>query len=407
LIASTLLVFSIIAWQAIIWTAIVPAAELTAHILTQKAGAAISARRDGTPLPEGARFESGEPPAKPRFGRGAAVGVYVETVRRNLQAALGSPEVRINRLAAPSEVWVRLPDDGVWLVLTWRLAGPRAPLAALGLLATAALIVLAAAAFLARRLTAPLAGLAAAAARVAEGEKVEIETATGPSEVRSLAVAFQSMSHRLAELDEQRELMLGGISHDLRTPLARMRVAIELLDAKNAALLEEMAASIAEMDRMIGQFLHYARANYRESPASAVPDDIVRESLAMYSTDARLALALSASAPRLLAVECLRHTVRNLVQNALEYGRAPVTVRTTMAPGEVRLVVEDCGAGLTDAQWSEAVRPFHRLGAPATDGHSGLGLALVVRLVTKSGGAISSLRANGVYAVTVRLPAKA
>jgi two-component system osmolarity sensor histidine kinase EnvZ len=214
------------------------------------------------------------------------------------------------------------------------------------------------------------------------------------------------MSHRLAELDAQRELMLGGISHDLRTPLARMRVAIELLDAKDAALVEEMAASIAEMDRMIGRFLHYARANYRESPACAVLDDVVREALAMYRSEARLAFELCASAPRLFAVECARHTLLNLVQNALEYGRPPVRVRTAMAPGEVSVIVEDSGDGLSNEQWREAVRPFNRLGAPVSNGHSGLGLALVVRLVTMSGGSVSGENADGVFAVTVRLPAK-
>ena len=407
LIATTLLAFSIVAWQATIWTAIVPAAELAVHVLTQRAAAAIAARRGATPLPADALFDSGAPPAMPRYLRGFAFNVYVETIRKELQAALQSPEVRINRRAVPSEIWIRVADvPGEWLVLSWRLVGPKAPLAALGVLGAAALIVLVGAAVSARRLTAPLAGLAAAAARVAEGEKVEIDTGSGPSEVRSLAVAFQSMSHRLAELDEQRELMLGGISHDLRTPLARIRVALELLDVRDPALREEMAASVEEMDHMIGQFLHYVRANYRESPAFAVLDEVVRHCLTIYASDERVRLELNAAQTRLFAVECVRHTLLNLVQNALQYGRAPVTVRTALEADEMMLFVEDHGEGLSDMQWSEAVQPFHRLGTAPVNGHTGLGLALVERLVLTSGGSVSGRRTNGVFVVAIRLPAQ-
>jgi hypothetical protein len=137
------------------------------------------------------------------------------------------------------------------------------------------------------------------------------------------------MSQRLAELDEQRELMLGGISHDLRTPLARLRVAVELLDKDDAALTREIAANIEEMDRMIGQFLHYARAGYRETPARASLDEIVRQTLAIYASDERLRLEPGAAEPRLFAIDSVRHMLLNLVQNALEYGRPPVTVRSS------------------------------------------------------------------------------
>jgi two-component system, OmpR family, osmolarity sensor histidine kinase EnvZ len=405
LIASTLLAFSVVAWQAIIWTAVVPAAELAVHVLTQRAEEAVAARRAGSPPPADSRFDSGEAPATPRFRRNFAFNAYVETIRSGLKTSLDSPDVRISRLAAPTEIWVRVRDvPDQWLVLSWRLVGPRAPLAAVGVLGAAALIVLIGAGLSARRLTAPLAGLAAAAARVAEGEKVDIETGYGPSEVRALAVAFQSMSHRLAELDEQRELMLAGISHDLRTPLARIRVALELVETQDPGLREEMAASVEEMDRMIGQILQYVRANYRESPSAAVLDDVVRRCLAPYSSDARVSLELNAPARIAFAVECVRHTVPNLVQNALEYGRTPVTVRTAIEPNGIVLRVEDSGDGLSGEQWSEALRPFHRLRAAPGNGHSGLGLALVERLVRMSGGNVDSQRAGGVFVVTVRLP---
>ena len=409
LIAVALCAFSIIAWQTIIWTSLVPAAQNTVQTLSAKARAAIAAHDAGNPLPADARFESGPAPT-PRLIRGFAFSAYVESVRLQLQRELQSPEVRIARMAAPSEIWVRLAGSDQWLVLSWRFAGPRAPFTALILLGGAGVIVLLGAAVSARRLTAPLAGLAQAAGQVAEGRSVNIDTGSGPAEVRELAHAFQAMSNRLAQLDGQRELMLGGISHDLRTPLARMRVAVELLQDQDPPLIAEMAASIEEMDRMVGQFLHYVRANYQEVPTVAVLDSVVRESLAMYGADARLQLNLQAGATRRFAVQCVRHTVLNLVHNALEYGQAPVLIGTRIVADGVELSVHDAGRGLTPMQWREALQPFRRLetagnGATA-NGHSGIGLALIDRLVTNSGGMLSAEQSPEGFRVTIVLPAQ-
>jgi two-component system osmolarity sensor histidine kinase EnvZ len=406
LIAVTIAVFAVISWQAIIWTALVPSAEAAASLLTERAHAALAAQRSGGPLPEGARFESGGwVPMKPRYA-GLALRTYMERVRSRVAANLDASEVRIQRYAAPSEIWVRTPErPDAWLVLTWRIAGPGAPLATLVVWGAAAALALGAAALSARRLTAPLAELAAAAARVAEGERVQIETASGPSEVRSLAVAFQSMSHRLAELDAQRELMLAGISHDLRTPLARLRVAAELLDKDDAALTREITANVEEMDRMIGQFLHYARAGFRETPAGASLDEIARQTLAIYASDERLRLELGAADARLFAIDSVRHMLLNLAQNALEYGRPPVTVRTSATATAISFEVRDRGAGLSAAQWAEAMRPFHRLQDRPGGTHAGLGLAMVERLVRMCGGSWEGRQIEGGFTVTVRLPA--
>lgn len=405
LLAGTLLVFSFIAWQAMVWTIMVPAAELTAHVLTERAQVALAAAQAGQPMPENTRVVTAEgPDSVPRI-RGFAYTAYVDSIRTELQRSLHSSDVRISRIAPPSEIWVRLPDaQPRWLVMAWRLGSPKTPFAALLVLATGAFIVLAGAAFSAGRLTAPLANLAAAAARVAEGQTVAIETRAGPREVRSLAVAFQSMSHRLAELDEQRELMLGGISHDLRTPLARIRVGVELLETQDVALIDELVASVEEMDRMIGQFLHYVRANYREHATEAVLDTVLRATLAAHDFGVAIEFDLRADAPRAFPIECVRHTLINLVQNAAEYGVAPISVRSRALADAVEISVTDRGPGLSAAEWLEAVQPFHRLRDQPSKGHTGLGLALVDRLVRRCGGIVQAARTADGFTVTVRLP---
>jgi two-component system osmolarity sensor histidine kinase EnvZ len=406
LIACTLLAFSIIAWQAIVWTTLVPSAELASAMLTQRAAQAFTARRAGVRLPEGARFEltASETP-RPRFVS-LALRTYLEAVRVKLLANTGALEAHVHSFSGSAQIWLRTSAfPGEWLVLSWRIAGPRAPLAALGILGVATVLTLAAAAFSARRLTAPLAELAGAAARVAEGERVAICATSGPREVRALASAFQSMSHRLAELDEQRELMLGGISHDVRTPLARLRVAVELLGSADSALTREMVVNIEEIDRMIGQFLYYVRSGYREAATAASLDAIVTQALASLADDGRVRFERGAAEPRVFAVESARHAVLNLVQNALEYGRPPVTVSTALPAGGIQIVVHDRGAGLSPADWSQALRPFHRLRDQPGDGHTGLGLAMVERLIRVAGGELSAARASDGFAVRASLPA--
>jgi len=268
-------------------------------------------------------------------------------------------QVLAARSVMPTTIWIRTPQiPGRWLVLTWQLGRPETPMAVVAVIMTGALLVLVGAALFAHRLTAPLADLVKATERVAEGARVSVNPASGPSEVRSLAIAFQMMSHRLAEIDEQRELMLAGLSHDLRSPLARVRVAIELLDPRDTMLAQQMAVEVEEIDRIVGQFLRYVRAGYRESPVEASADELVRETLAQYASGRQLHLELSVAEPRMLAVEGLRHILLNLVQNAFEYGQPPVVVRTRVEHGVLQVSVEDRGPGLSDQDWRDAIRPF-------------------------------------------------
>jgi two-component system osmolarity sensor histidine kinase EnvZ len=332
--------------------------------------------------------------------------VYLTHLRNRLQRDLPGSEVVLARTAMPTEIFIRpvqLPER--WFVLKWQVARPETPLAMALIVFFGALVALLGAALFARRLTAPLADLAEATRRVAGGERVTVNTASGPTEVRSLAVAFQAMSSRLAELDEQRELMLAGLSHDLRSPLARVRVAVELLDHSDLSLVQQITVDVEEIDRMVAQFLHYVRAGYRESPVVACLDDVVRDSLSPYLRGVDLQLELNAAEPRLIAIDSVRRVVCNLVQNAFEYGQAPVTVRTTLQPRALRISVADRGAGISQRDWAQAVRPFHRLRAAPGTGHSGLGLATVERLVRASQGTLEATHINGSFTVDATLNA--
>jgi two-component system osmolarity sensor histidine kinase EnvZ len=330
--------------------------------------------------------------------------LYLSRLRRQLQADIPGSQVVIARSAIPTEIWIRMqqvPDR--WFVLKWQVSRPETPVAMGAVVLAGALLSLLAAALFARRLTSPLAALVDVTQQVGHGQIVEVDTDSGPTEVRSLAIAFQGMSHRLTELNEQRELMLAGLSHDLRSPLARMRVAVDLLDCSDAALREQITVDVEEVDRIVGEFLHYVRAGYRETPTLACADEIVRDSIAAYLRDADLHTQLGAPEPRLLPVDSVRRVVANLVQNAFEYGQAPVTVRTSLRARELLISVEDRGQGISAQDWQQAIQPFHRLRAAPGTGHSGLGLATVERLVRAARGTLASRQTQGGFVVDVTL----
>lgn len=406
LITCALAFFSLIAWIAIVWTTLIPAAEATAHVLAQRAKLALTAYQAGEPLPEGVEISSDGNFPQNRRRLEFSLSLYLMHLRKQIQQDLTGSEVVIARTVMPTELWIHSPQvPERWFVLKWQVARPETPVAMSALVLVGGLLSLVAAAIFARRLTAPLAELVEATQRVGQGEVVSLDTQSGPTEVRSLAVAFQAMSLRLAEMDEQRELMLAGLSHDLRSPLARMRVAVDLLESSDAHLLGQITTDVEELDRMVGQFLHYVRAGYQEPLQRAAADEIIRSSVEPYQRDGELHLQLNAAEPRLLPVEAVRRVVANLVQNAFEYGRSPVTVRTLLRPGELLISVEDCGQGISTQEWQQAIRPFHRLRATPGTGHSGLGLATVERLVRAAHGTLAGRQKPGGFGVDVTLAA--
>ena len=404
LIAATLLAFAGIIWLAISWTIVVPTAPLMADLLEHRISAAVRAAQDRSPMPQGARLSHETPRPATLPNQLSAVRNYLERVVRELNGRLDGAQVIVTHVSAPFEISVQVDAlENSWVVLSWNFARPRASTAALTLFTIAVLLVLGASSWWARRLSLPLASLANAAKQVAEGKRVTVDTESGPREVQSLANAFQSMSQRLYEVAEQREFMLAGVSHDLRSPLARMRVAIELLDERNVALAEGMTHEIEEMDRMLGLFLHYVRANYNETSQRIVPDDVVR---AATPHDERIVLELNATESRVLPSDALRQITLNLVQNALDHGRPPVRVRTQLSGDQVELAVTDAGAGLSPDEWQQALEPFNRVRAQPNTGHAGLGLALVDRLIRNVGGTLSSNRTPDAFTIIVTFPAR-
>jgi two-component system osmolarity sensor histidine kinase EnvZ len=247
-------------------------------------------------------------------------------------------------------------------------------------LGAALLMAFMAAAWLARRAVGPLARLEQAAAGVGRGEVPEMLPETGPRELAALARRFNAMARQVRDLLAARTTLLAGVSHDLRTPLARMRVALALLEKRpTPKLFARLEADIEEMDRLIGNVLDLARGLASEGSSDIDLRALLQE---LAGSDGRVAVRspeLRVQAPAL----ALRRAVGNLVDNARRYGGGTdIDLVAESWAGEVRIGVLDRGPGIPDDQRAAVFEPFHRIDAarsPATGG-AGLGLAIVRQL---------------------------
>jgi two-component system, OmpR family, osmolarity sensor histidine kinase EnvZ len=271
------------------------------------------------------------------------------------------------------EYWVMLPADRIPQDRTLQWVG-------WGLLAL--LLSLTGAYTIVSRITSPLKRLSAAAQQIGLGKRPDRVAESGPEELRSVARTFNDMNRDLAQLDEDRTLILAGVSHDLRTPLARMRLAVEMI-ASDADLKIGMSHDIDDMDRIIGQFLDFART---ESAEKLVPTDlagVARELASTYRERGR-SIELDAQSTPMIALRplAMRRVVTNLIDNAFRYAETGIALRTFAASGTVTLEVLDRGPGIPGSETERMKQPFQRLeSARSGKGGSGLGLAIVDRIV--------------------------
>jgi two-component system, OmpR family, osmolarity sensor histidine kinase EnvZ len=253
----------------------------------------------------------------------------------------------------------------------------------------------------------PIERLARAADSFGKGRSVPDFKPYGATEVRRAAQAFITMRERIERHVNQRTEMLAGVSHDLKTPLTRMKLALAMME--NSKDNAELAADIAEMEHMLDEYLAFARGEGGEAAEETDLSELVRDTAAA-AAKAKQGREVAVSGPEHLTLSikraALRRCLTNLVDNALKHGRK---VQVVLSRDErfAEIAVEDDGPGIPEARREEAFRPFHRLdeGRNLQSGGSGLGLAIARDIARAHGGDIvlgqSSL---GGLKATIRLP---
>lgn len=299
--------------------------------------------------------------------------------------------------------------DGSWL--NGMTGPPPLPppfgLAFLASLLASMVAVAAAGILVARRITRPMRRLAEAADRLGRGEGVVLLPEAGPDEVRRGMHAFNEMQERLNRFVRDRTHMLAAVSHDLRTPITSLRLRAELVE--DAETREKMIETVDEMGRMVEATLDFIRAEgrgeeTRDTDLCALVDSLADDLTAL---DGRVTVA---EGPRVVA-RCrplaLRRALRNVIENAIHYGGG-ADVRLEREGDTVRILVEDNGPGIADADLDRVFEPFVRAEASRSrvTGGIGLGLAIARTILRGHGGDIVlGNRPEGGLRATVTLPA--
>lgn len=354
----------------------------------------------------------GRPPPPPQDIR-HSLRSFVEALNKRLD---DDTRVALSRGPEP-RMYISLIEDASveeglrsreWLVIPLdRIARPVATPVILVWLAGMILLLLITAAF-AWHITRPLTRLAKAADQLAAGRPQRV-VPSGPSETRKLGERFNAMLDTLAESAAVQRTLLAGLPHDLKGPLSRMWLRIEMTD--DPTLREGMRQDVQDMQRMIDQFIGYVRGSdqgsYRYAPLPLRA--WLEERVATWQqagSDVRL-LHVPAEDITLHADElALGRLIDNLITNAFNHGEPPVEISLDRNGDEVELLLRDHGPGISPERRTEALRPFSRLDEARTrTGSVGLGLALAEMIVRAHGGTLGLDNApGGGLVVSVRLP---
>ncbi len=300
---------------------------------------------------------------------------------------------------------IQLPDGVLHFIAPRKRLFTSTTYLFVALMAGSSMILFAVAMVFMRNQIRPIRRLAMAADALGKGLDVEVFRIQGATEVRQAATAFNRMRDRLQRQVGQRTEMLAGVSHDLRTPLTRMKLQLEML--KDTPSTEELKADVAEMERMVEGYLAFARGEGSEPVIQTNLRDLVEDVVAaarraggLVDFTAEGALTLS------IRKEGVRRCIANLVSNATHYGTRAV-VSASRKSDAIEVTVDDDGPGIPENMYETVFQPFSRLDQSrnAETGGVGLGLTIARDVVHAHGGEISlSPSPLGGLRALIRLP---
>ncbi|MEA3112146.1 MAG: two-component system, OmpR family, osmolarity sensor histidine kinase EnvZ, partial [Caballeronia sp.] len=337
-------------------------------------------------------------------------------IEHDVRGRLGNDTVIAQSVNDIPGVWIsfKIDDDDYWVALDRDQLDNVTGLQWAGWGVFALALSLFGAAFITSLVNRPFARLALAARRVGSGHSPEPLPERGMGVAAETNRSFNQMVQDLEQLDADRALMLAGISHDLRTPLARLRLETEMSPSDEATKLA-MVDDIEQMDMIIGRFLDYARPMQRM--AEAVDLSLIGGEMAarFYAEDGVLMKTDLAQGATIEGDPTdVRRVIGNLLENARKYGRsavddiARITLQTRVNHGRVELSVMDEGRGIPEDQVALITRPFYRVDTARTQANgTGLGMAIVQRLVTRQRGTLRlrNRHPHAGFEVTIDFPA--
>lgn len=337
-----------------------------------------------------------------------------------VKAKLGKDTRFSARVNGVAGFWVsfKIDDDEYWLMLDRERLRGLTGFQWLGWASLVSLLSLLGAAIISSLINLPLSRLTAAARDIAKGKQPVPLPEKGPIEIIEANRSFNQMVDDLKQVESDRAVILAGISHDLRTPLARMQLEVEMANLSDEAR-EGIQSDIGQMDAIIGQFLDYAKpteaSSFTDVDLSGLLADMARE--AMRLPDVKIHAEIAEGAHAMGNPTDLRRVLNNLIENARRYGKTPgsdVTeidiachVRTSHGAKKVIIEVQDHGTGVPAEKIEQLMKPFTRLDTARGQANgAGLGLAIVDRVLLRHGAELQVRnREGGGLAFQISLPA--
>jgi len=314
----------------------------------------------------------------------------LERVAQKVRQSLGGETRFAYSHEGEDGFWVSffIDEDEFWVMLPRERFEPVFGSQWLGWLGAVLLLSLIGAWFIASNIARPLAAMRRAAIRLGRGQPHEPLPESGAHELRTVAAAFNRMATNLEGMERERAMVLAGISHDLRTPLSRLRLALEMSGA-DSQTTDAMIADIDEIDAIIGQFLDFARGTNEQKDQNDL-GALLGELAEHYARIGKEVRLIPHPVPPLpFARMAVRRAITNLIDNALRYAGEPVEVEAVVRSDSVAIEVRDQGPGIPPGEVERLKRPFTRLDdSRAGAGGSGLGLAIVERTALAHGGGL-------------------
>lgn len=337
---------------------------------------------------------------------------FINMVAEKIRERLGVETIITVNHYGVEGLWVsfNIGQDDYWVVIPKIHVERRFPWQWFGWGALILMLSLAGGYFISIRINRPLYSLMNAANRLRNGEQPEKLPEGSFAELREVNDTFNKMADSLAELDAERTLILAGVSHDIRTPLSRLRLSVEMLPDDNCASLKSgMVQDIADMDNIIHQFLDFVKGVEGEPTQMININNLLQ---AMHDRQLRAGrdLVVDLAPTYFVPIKplAMQRLLDNLVGNAYAYGNGQVRVASKITAEYVLISVFDNGPGIPETHVKKLLRPFERLDtARSNAGGSGLGLAIAERIAKLHHGKLELInRPEGGLEARLSIPIK-
>ncbi len=336
--------------------------------------------------------------------------IALPQVVASLREEYGGDSMRFTDRPEPA-MWIRM-TNGWWLMVPFsRYSSPALPWSVLLATLTAVSLMGGVVGLYTFRLARPLRALSIAAANFKVGQRPALPL-TGPDEIRAVTAQFNAMAERLERDEAERRVMLAGLPHDLRAPLSRAKLRLELMDDGPDSPKLGLERDLAEVGRIADQFVAYLRgldldaSGFRSTPLN----ELVRDRGLLWRESGHdVTIERADPFTRAADADGLTRAIDNLIGNAFAHGAAPVSIAGIAGAtpdSAYRIVVRDHGPGIPASQRDEALQPFTRLDAArGASGHCGLGLAVVQSIARLHNGRVALDDApGGGLAASIVLP---